>query len=85
MKTPPKATYRIRNWKEYDAALKQRGSITFWVSEAVIEQWNNRGKQESEEPRRRTVTWRLRRWARSKACFIWVGGKLRDFWSPYSG
>jgi IS5 family transposase len=44
MKTPPKATYRIRNWKEYDAALKQRGSITFWVSEEVIEQWNNREK-----------------------------------------
>ena len=37
MKT--KANYRVRNWKEYDAALKQRGSITFWVSEEVIEQW----------------------------------------------
>jgi IS5 family transposase len=44
MKTRPKATYRIRNWKEYDAALKQRGSITFWVSEDVIEQWNNTEK-----------------------------------------
>lgn len=41
MTTSSKATYRIRNWKEYDAALKQRGSITFWVSEDVIEQWNN--------------------------------------------
>jgi hypothetical protein len=41
MKTSPKATYRIRNWKEYDAALKQRGSLTFWVSAGVIEQWNN--------------------------------------------
>jgi hemolysin activation/secretion protein len=29
MKTSPKTTYRVRNWKEYDAALKQRGSITF--------------------------------------------------------
>jgi hypothetical protein len=41
MKTKPKASYRIRNWNAYDAALKQRGSITFWVSEAVIEQWHN--------------------------------------------
>lgn len=44
MRTPPKTTYRIRNWKEYDAALKQRGSITFWVNEAVIEQWKNTEK-----------------------------------------
>ncbi len=41
MKTPLQATYRIRNWKEYDVALKQRGRIPFWVSEALIEEWNN--------------------------------------------
>jgi hypothetical protein len=44
MKTKPKANYRVRNWKGYDAALKQRGSITFWVSEEVIEQWCNEKK-----------------------------------------
>ncbi len=39
MKTKAKANYRVRNWKEYNTALKQRGSITFWVNEAVIQQW----------------------------------------------
>lgn len=39
MRTQAKANYRVRNWKEYDGALKQRGSITFWVNEEVIEQW----------------------------------------------
>ena len=39
MKTKAKANYRVRNWKEYNTALKQRGSITFWVNEAVIGQW----------------------------------------------
>lgn len=39
-----KANYRVRNWKEYDAALKQRGSITFWVSEEEVEQWRNEKK-----------------------------------------
>jgi len=34
-----KPQYRIRNWSEYNAALKQRGSLTFWVSEEVLEQW----------------------------------------------
>lgn len=44
MKTKAKSNYRIRNWKEYNAALKQRGSITFWISEQVIEQWNTTEK-----------------------------------------
>ena len=44
MDTKAKANYRVRNWKEYDAALKQRGGITFWVSEEVVEQWRNEKK-----------------------------------------
>jgi len=44
MKTKAKANDRVRNWKEYNAALKQRGSITFWVNETVIEQWRNEQK-----------------------------------------
>lgn len=34
-----KQQYRIRNWSEYNAGLKQRGSLTFWVDEAVLGQW----------------------------------------------
>ncbi len=34
-----RATYRIRNWSEYNAGLKQRGSLTFWVDESVLEDW----------------------------------------------
>lgn len=41
MKTKPKPSYRVRNWSEYDAALKQRGSLTFWIDEVVIEGWVN--------------------------------------------
>ena len=37
MKT--KKTYRIRNWPEYNAALKQRASLTFWVDEAALCGW----------------------------------------------
>ena len=32
-------TYRIRNWSDYNAALKQRGSLSFWIEESVLEQW----------------------------------------------
>ena len=34
-----KAQYRIRNWSEYNAGLKQRGSLSFWIEESVLEQW----------------------------------------------
>jgi Transposase DDE domain len=44
MKTKLKPSYRVRNWSEYDAALKQRGNLTFWIDEAVIEGWINEQK-----------------------------------------
>jgi hypothetical protein len=34
-----KPQYRIRNWSEYNAGLKARGSLTFWIDEAVLSQW----------------------------------------------
>lgn len=36
--------YRIRNWAEYNAGLKQRGSITFWLDEAAIDNWLSQDK-----------------------------------------
>lgn len=30
---------RIRNWREYNKALTQRGSLTFWFSEDVVSNW----------------------------------------------
>lgn len=35
----PKKDYRVRNWKDYNEALVQRGSVTFWFSEEMINQW----------------------------------------------
>lgn len=35
----PKQRYRIRNWAEYDAGLRQRGSVTVWFSAEAIERW----------------------------------------------
>ncbi|MDQ4147652.1 MAG: IS5 family transposase, partial [Pseudomonadota bacterium] len=36
-----KATYRLRNWREYNAALIQRGSLTVWVSEEALSAWQD--------------------------------------------
>jgi ribosomal protein S8E len=32
--------YRIRNWKQYNKALIQRGSITLWFSQDAIDKWH---------------------------------------------
>jgi len=32
-------SYRIRNWSEYNAGLKQRGSLTVWLNEDAIRHW----------------------------------------------
>jgi hypothetical protein len=34
-----KAKYRIRNWKEYNRSLVNRGSLTFWISEELLANW----------------------------------------------
>jgi hypothetical protein len=36
---PPKLRYRIRNWRAYNQALVQRGSITLWVDETTCAAW----------------------------------------------
>lgn len=40
------ATIKVTNWAEYEAGLRQRGGITFWISEAAIADWS--------APRRKT-------------------------------
>ena len=36
----PKARYRVENWREYDAALRDRGSLTVWVTPEAIAAWH---------------------------------------------
>jgi len=51
-KTHPrqKALYRVKNWSEYDKALVQRGSITFWLSDDFAKKWYYTGKPEQGSP-----------------------------------
>lgn len=36
-----KKSYRVRNWSDYNEALVNRGSITFWFNEECIAQWRS--------------------------------------------
>jgi hypothetical protein len=35
----PKQRHRVTNWAEYDASLRQRGSLTVWFTEEAIAAW----------------------------------------------
>ena len=34
-----KTAYRVKNWREYDQALRDRGDITLWISQDAIDAW----------------------------------------------
>jgi hypothetical protein len=34
-----KTAYRVKNWHEYDRALRSRGDITLWISQDAIDAW----------------------------------------------
>lgn len=42
----PKGLYRVKNWSEYDKALVQRGSITFWMSDDFEKIWMYAGEKQ---------------------------------------
>ena len=35
----PKARYRVANWPAYEAGLRWRGDVTFWLDEAAVAGW----------------------------------------------
>jgi IS5 family transposase len=42
-KAATKPAYRIRNWKQYNDALVNRGSLTLWVDQASLQAWRYQG------------------------------------------
>jgi len=37
--TQNKVSYKVRNWKKYNKSLCQRGSLTLWIEESVLIEW----------------------------------------------
>src|SRR6266487_3910326 len=42
----PKTLYRVKNWSEYEKALVQRGSMTFWLSTDLEKAWRYTGEKQ---------------------------------------
>ncbi|MCV5373666.1 transposase, partial [Escherichia coli] len=43
--------YKTTNWKQYNKALINRGSLTFWIDEEAIRQWKQRKQDKRGRPR----------------------------------
>ena len=51
----PKQKHKVTNWREYDAGLRQRGSLTVWFTDEAIQAWRaeprtTRGGQPAYSP-----------------------------------
>jgi len=73
VKKKQKQRYRVRNWREYNAALVSRGSLTVWLDEAVLSGCEVLQKREEEQGQPLKVTIPPRRGAR-----IWQHGNSKD-------
>jgi transposase len=39
----PKMAFTVRNWPEYEAGLRRRGSLTLWIEDAALDHWQTFG------------------------------------------
>ena len=51
----PKQKHKVTNWREYDASLRQRGSLTVWFTDEAVQAWQaepraTRGGQPAYSP-----------------------------------
>lgn len=40
----PRARYKVTNWPAYEAGLRRRGDLTFWIDEAALAGWQAPGR-----------------------------------------
>ncbi len=48
----PRARYKTTNWKQFNKALINRGSLTFWIDEETIKEWKQSKQNKRGRPRR---------------------------------
>ena len=39
----PKMAFKVRNWPEYEAGLRRRGSLTLWIEDVALDHWQTFG------------------------------------------
>jgi hypothetical protein len=39
----PRMSFKVRNWPEYEAGPRRRGSLTLWIEDAALDHWQTLG------------------------------------------
>src|SRR5277367_6675224 len=39
----PKMSFKVHNWPAYEAGLRRRGSLTLWIEDSALENWQTCG------------------------------------------
>src|SRR3954447_8712223 len=39
----PKMPFKVQNWPAYEAGLRRRGSLTLWIEDAALDDWQTFG------------------------------------------
>jgi hypothetical protein len=39
----PKMVFKVQNWPAYEAGLRRRGSLTFWIEDGALDHWQSYG------------------------------------------
>ena len=50
----PKMSFKVQNWPAYEAGLRQRGSLTLWIEDGALEDWQTCGLGQGEPGARYT-------------------------------
>ncbi len=40
----PKMSFKVQNWPVYEAGLRRRGSLTLWIEDAALDEWQTVGQ-----------------------------------------
>src|SRR3982074_1360261 len=40
----PKMSFKVRNWPAYEAGLRRRGSLTLWIEDGALDEWQSCGQ-----------------------------------------
>jgi hypothetical protein len=39
----PKMAFKVQNWLAYEVGLRRRGSLSLWIEDSAVENWQTRG------------------------------------------
>ena len=78
-KSKSRSLHKLKNWSEYDASLKQRESITFWLTPEVVQECLNQTKTGGRRSSNRYSDTAIKFMVTIQSMFGLAGGQTEGF------